>query len=1579
MRTTQANRPRGVKKWFALLPLLVLALMGAGTPAARAAAANDAFASAIPIIGPSGVQTGTTLGASREAGEPLHFVGATGNSVWYQWTATLNGYITFDTLGSADNTALAVYTGDTVTHLNLVGRNNLGATNLVGQTGSQVTFLATAGNVYDIAVDSMQGGGGFQLNWWAAVGGNLQWASELNNGINPVMLAASSNEVSKVITLARRAGETGTILFDINMTNLWYTFTFSTNYSGTNIFLSNHSNNLFTNLFYTNVTSSNVLQSYVNGQLTSYSCTAQGAQITTNLSGIGTSTNGLPNPTNPIAPIFCMNMSITFDDGTNMIAMTNYFCTNVTTTVMVPTAVPGVDYVPLSGIYTMRDYQMALDIPVTIPNSPTPPGLSYNRLFVAIVSNARLDPLESTDLRPPSTAPNTDTLYVNLCDLSIDPVSPCLPTAAVMNFLMSVIKVDEYALRTAPLPNDSYAVQRTGVLTNANTVNYTEWPDGQQIHREFPLQPASDYSIPGTDYMPVNGTLAWPAVPTGKNANQSVPLTIPQVGGVSFNKDIYLSLNLNPPANADVVTPHLGYLPNQTVTLIGGDAQAAGALDNTFNLDSDLSTSPPNNLHPGANDVVYGLVSQPDGKTVVVGNFTAYNTTLRNHIARMNTDGQLDGGFLAYPNSGANDVVTAVALQGDGKLIIAGRFTSFNGINRHGIARLNTDGSLDTTFDTGLGMNDAVWCLALQQDGRVVVGGDFTVVNNTNAVRVARLNTDGSLDTTFSAGDGPDSTVNAIAIQLTGKIDIGGDFSNVNDTNRNYIAQLNSDGSLDTTFNGAGADGTVYALTIQPGGSVLAGGAFNHLNLAARKSIGRLNQDGSLDPTFDPGSGADDTVYSIAVQPDAKLLVGGQFTLMNGTRRVGVTRLFPYGAVDTSFLDTAYNQFAGIPVPYYNPDITPRNFVFALSVQPDGNIMIGGGFDTVGAGAYTFHAGLRDEIRPRSNVARLLGGSTPGPGNVALAFGNYTVDENGSQLYVTMTRTNGSLGIVGANLVVGALPPGPGAAVEGLGSDYYFNDAAYGKPYWDTRWSLPGIIKADGYTGPNTTFGGTDASANSYINVNDNTIVDGNRDFAVSLNTPNSDFFVLGGEHIPLGTALGAVVSADTTIVDNDSTPGVLGFSITNYTVSEAGGSALITVTRTNGSSGQVTVHYQTIDGTAIAGASADYIGTNGTLTFAPGVLSRSFSVGIVNNTIAQPDRTLGLRLSNLTGGATGGQTNATLTIINDNFAAGHLNFSLTNFVAHETAGTVTVTVTRTGGTVNNVSVYAGTSDGTAINGVNYTGTTNLLSWNNGDATPRTFTIPLIHDGLVTPNLTVNLKLFSAVVNGGTNSAALGISNAVVTILNDDAFGNPAFSTAAYTVNENGGSALITVIRQAGSAQTMTVNYATSDLTAHAGTDYTAASGTLTFAPGVFTRTFSVPIHDDLIQNGNRTFALTLSSPTPGGQASLGNPASANVTIIDNETYNEPSGNLDATYDPGAVFFNNNVNGLALQTDGRVVAGGDFTGVNNVARNHIARLNTDGYARHKLFDDHRRRQQHDPHRDLPDGRTHRGGRLVHHL
>src|SRR5213082_178144 len=291
---------------------------------------------------------------------------------------------------------------------------------------------------------------------------------------------------------------------------------------------------------------------------------------------------------------------------------------------------------------------------------------------------------------------------------------------------------------------------------------------------------------------------------------------------------------------------------------------------------------------PGTNDAVNVVIPQPDGKVIAAGRFTFANNIVRNRIARFNFNGSLDTSF--DPGTGADGEIIAAVLQSDGRIIVAGRFTSFNGSTHNRICRLNANGSVDQTFGLGSGINRAALALALQSDGRIIVGGQFSQIDLTQRFNLARLNNDGSVDLSFDPGNGPNGDVNAIVIQPDGRIVIGGTFIGYNGFSRGGVARVLGNGGLDSSFDSSvGTGGNLFALALQHNGEIVLGGRFVQYAGNNRTFIARVFSDGVLDPGFNPVP--DDWVQSLAVEPDDRILVGGFFTAINGIGRSRIARL----------------------------------------------------------------------------------------------------------------------------------------------------------------------------------------------------------------------------------------------------------------------------------------------------------------------------------------------------------------------------------------------------------------------------------------------------------------------------------------------------------------------------------------------------------------------------------------------------------------------------------------------------------------------------------------------------------------
>ena len=300
-------------------------------------------------------------------------------------------------------------------------------------------------------------------------------------------------------------------------------------------------------------------------------------------------------------------------------------------------------------------------------------------------------------------------------------------------------------------------------------------------------------------------------------------------------------------------------------------------------------------------------------------------------LAQPAASGLLDSSF--DPGSGADDVVHALLLQPDGKVVIGGSFTNFNGTLRHGVARLLANGAVDASFDPGEGVGGAVsWrsrtpqvrALALQADGKIIVGGDFTIVQGVQRLRLARLNPDGSLDSTFapaienipgenpadSSNPGyPVSEVYAITVQPDGKILVGGEFNAVNGVPDVRFARLNPDGSLDRSFDTTGSmvsGDLVRSIAQLEDGSIVLAGGFSNFGFpdwrpsSAYPPLRRLTREGRRDAGFEKRLTQGFAVRAVFPLPNDDLLAGGQFDAnlyYNTPPRPLVAQLHPDGSL----------------------------------------------------------------------------------------------------------------------------------------------------------------------------------------------------------------------------------------------------------------------------------------------------------------------------------------------------------------------------------------------------------------------------------------------------------------------------------------------------------------------------------------------------------------------------------------------------------------------------------------------------------------------------------------------------------
>ena len=268
-------------------------------------------------------------------------------------------------------------------------------------------------------------------------------------------------------------------------------------------------------------------------------------------------------------------------------------------------------------------------------------------------------------------------------------------------------------------------------------------------------------------------------------------------------------------------------------------------------------------------------------------------------------------------NPTVDSKIYAIAIQPDGKILVGGELRNIGGQPRNYIARLDADGNLDASFDPNA--NGFVDTIAVQPDGKILVGGRFRNIGGQDRNYIARLNAGGTADA-FNPNAG--SSVFAIAFQPDGQILAGGNFITMGGVARKGVARLDPDGTLDATFNNPNVNGNVYSVIVQPDGKILVGGSFTSIGVQPRNNVARLNPDGTLDMAFDPN--ANNRVYSIALQPDGKILVSGWFTNIGGEARGYLARLNGDGTVDAAF----------------DPKLTGT--VYPVIVQTDGKILAGG-------------------------------------------------------------------------------------------------------------------------------------------------------------------------------------------------------------------------------------------------------------------------------------------------------------------------------------------------------------------------------------------------------------------------------------------------------------------------------------------------------------------------------------------------------------------------------------------------------------------------------------------------------------
>ncbi len=588
----------------------------------------------------------------------------------------------------------------------------------------------------------------------------------------------------------------------------------------------------------------------------------------------------------------------------------------------------------------------------------------------------------------------------------------------------------------------------------------------------------------------------------------------------------------------------------------------------------------PGFVQPFLTNVVNTLALQPDGSLIIGGDFD--NTTVpvsSNGISRLQPGGALDITF--DQGMGANALpVTALCRQPDGKVLVAGAFTSLRGVARSHLARLQPNGGLDAGFNpgTGPGAGGAITALCVQPDGKILVGGQFLTWNGASNKTLVRLNEDGTLDTTFAHFDSVvqfvagHESVSSIALQpsaVTPYYTIlagGGFYRNGGGGFHSGIIRLKADGTRDTTFDaiqGAHASKMTNSLlpvttvAAQVDGKVLAAGGFTGFNGVSVNGLVRLTSTGANDSAFVTklGTGLTSTqaywdVTGLWVQPDGRIVAGGYFEKAAGQPHLDVARFNADGSPDSIFN-------ASIEGP------ASSNGVNAMAVGPDNSIYIA--LNNSGAS-------------PRV-VKRLFSG-LPAQAGVVQFTSPATTLTMGDNAVVTVSRIGGSLGAISVNYLTVAR-----SAVAG--TDFI---AAGGTLTWangdanDKTLTVPTLFST--------------ASSSAKV-------------FEIHLGIP------LGGTSI----GQNAIAGVNILTPDLGDVPQAA-FATTSATYTESVSTQTVTVQLSLPHSDTITVPF-TVSGSAVMGAGKAYTLNTAPLVFGPGVMSQNISINLLEDKIAEPQRSI--------------------------------------------------------------------------------------------------------------------------------------------------------------------------------------------------------------------------------------------------------------------------------------------------------------------------------------------------------------------
>ncbi len=416
----------------------------------------------------------------------------------------------------------------------------------------------------------------------------------------------------------------------------------------------------------------------------------------------------------------------------------------------------------------------------------------------------------------------------------------------------------------------------------------------------------------------------------------------------------------------------------------------------------------------GFSEPTQAVAIQADGKILVGGVQGRFQgSAVDTCFWRLNSDGTLDTAITLFGVASGKTEINDIVIQPDGKILLGGTFDTYDGVGRANIVRLNSDLTIDSTWTaTGLsGSTRTVIDIALQPDGKVIIAGGFTVVNGAGRSAIARFEDDGALDATFSPdtvtytyqSSNYNGTISSVAIQPDGNLIVSGNFSSIGGNPSGNIARLTSTGAYDPTFAvGSGIDFLTNRSLILPDGRILFGGNGGSFQGLRIPSLACFFPNGQLDQTFQTNLGAGPNGWTggvLQLTPEGQILVGGIFTEWNGTQTASMVRLDLQGNLDPTFT----------PTPNVGRGSWGGHF-YDAAFETDGNI-VGVGWISHTDFSENGGPGLQINGTEVYNIARFEGNLLSGPGTIAFT-GTATAGPEGGSVTIPITRTGGLSGAV---------------------------------------------------------------------------------------------------------------------------------------------------------------------------------------------------------------------------------------------------------------------------------------------------------------------------------------------------------------------------------------------------------------------------------------------------------------------------------------------------------------------------------------------------------------------------------------